>query len=87
MAPGGTDEIVELVKLAGGPSAVLALGWWLKTQFTNVHRAGEKRMKLHEKQDERRHRQNLVRFAKINMKLGIEDAQETNGDHDEPEGD
>ena len=74
----GAVEIGKLLSATGGPVAVL--GWWLRSKFANIEKAGEKRMMTHEKQDERRHRQNLVRFAKINTKLGIEDANETNGD-------
>ena len=80
---GNLNDAVELVKTMGGPSAVAVLGWWLKTQFANVQRSSEKRMQVHEKQDERRHRENLVRFAKINTKLDIDDANETNGNHDD----
>lgn len=76
----GVDELVEIIKIAGGPSAVAFLGWWLRGQFTAVQKAGETRMASHEHQDERRHRQNLVRFAKLNMKLGIDDPEEANGD-------
>lgn len=74
------EEIVELVKLVGGPSAVIALGWWLRGKFFDVATSQTVALESHEKQDERRHRQNLVRFAKINVKLGIGDANETNGD-------
>lgn len=80
------DDLFEFIKLAGGPSAVIALGWWLRGQFVHVQRASERRMDSYEEKSERRHRQNLVRFAKINMKLGIADAHEGNGssDADEP---
>ncbi len=74
------NDVVEIIKLVGGPSAVIALGWWLKGQFVSIQNAGELRMQRHEHQDERRHRDNLVRFAKINMKLGIEDESGGNGD-------
>lgn len=79
----GIDEIVELVKLVGGPSAVAALGWWLRSKFSDIREASDLRMVVHERQDERRHRQNLVRFAKLNTKLGIADVDEANGDHGE----
>lgn len=76
------DSAVELGKMAAATgSPVALLGWWLRSKFANIEKAGEKRMQLHEKQDERRHRENLVRFAKINMKLDIDDATEMNGSH------
>lgn len=76
----GVDEIVELIKVAGGPTAVAFLGWWLRGKFSDIVESGKAQLVLHERQDERRHRQNLVRFAKINMKLGIDDPDESNGD-------
>ena len=75
------DSAIEFIKTVGGPSAVAALGWWLKTKFTDIKDAAEERMQSHEHQDERRHRQNLVRFAKLNMKLGIDDEM-NGGDHE-----
>ncbi len=79
----GSEDIVEIIKLAGGPSAVVALGWWLRGKFTEIAQVSREQLDSHEKQDERRHRQNLVRFAKLHMKLGIKDADEANGDHDD----
>lgn len=76
----GIDDLAEIAKLAGGPMAVVALGWWLRSKFADIVETGKEQLATHEAQDERRHRQNLVRFAKINMKLGIEDAHEANGD-------
>ena len=76
------DGAIELAKVIGGPSAVAGLGWWLRGKFTEVKDAAEERMKLHEVQDQGRHQQNLVRFARINMKLGIYDPNGTNG-HEE----
>lgn len=76
----GIDGAIELIKLVGGPSAVAGLGWWLRGKFTDVKESAEQRMTLHERQDQGRHQQNLVRFAKINMKLGIGDIHEANGD-------
>lgn len=75
------DGAIEIAKVIGGPSAVAGLGWWLRGKFTEVKDAAEERMKLHEVQDQRRHQQNLVRFAKLNMKLGIYDPGESNGEH------
>jgi hypothetical protein len=80
---GGADDLVEIIKIAGGPTAVVALGWWLRGKFSDVVESGRMQLVIHEKQDEKRHRQNLVRFAKINMKLGIDDFDETNGNHEE----
>lgn len=74
-----SNDIIELVKLVGGPSAVAGLGWWLRGQFNAISAKTSEQMKVHEQQDERRHRQNLVRFAKINTKLGIEDHDDGNG--------
>lgn len=79
----GIDGIADIIKLVGGPSAVAALGWWLRGKFGDIREAGALSMRNHELQDERRHRQNLVRFAKLNTKLGIPDADESNGSHDE----
>ena len=75
------NDLVEIIKLAGGPAAVVALGWWLRGKFSEISEDSKEQLLTHEQQDERRHRQNLVRFAKINMKLGIEDAAELNGGH------
>lgn len=77
------DGAIELAKALGAPSAVAGLGWWLRGKFTEVKESAEARMSLHEKQDQRRHTQNLVRFSKINQKLDIPDLNEGNGDHDE----
>lgn len=79
----GIDGAIEFIKTVGGPGAVAALGWWLRSKFSDIKDAGEKRMLEHEKQDERRHRQNLVRFAKLNMALNIEDDVEGNGRYEE----
>lgn len=79
----GIDEIVEWIKIGGGPTAVATLGWWLRGKFTDIADSSKAQLAVHEKQDERRHRQNLVRFAKLNMKLGIEDQDPVNGDHEE----
>jgi hypothetical protein len=79
----GPDDLVEFIKLAGGPAAVIALGWWLRSKFADIVSMGKEQLLIHERQDERRHRQNLVRFAKINMKLGIDETpDEFNGDGD-----
>lgn len=80
MATDGVGDLVEVMKLAGGPSAVVALGWWLRGKFSEISEKSQLQLDTHENQDERRHRQNLVRFAKINTKLGINDAHELNGD-------
>jgi len=78
---GGADDLLELIKIAGGPAAVAGLGWWLRGKFSDIVDSGKEQLMTHERDDERRHRQNLVRFAKINMKLGIEDFDEVNGQH------
>lgn len=77
------DELIEILKVFGGPSAVATLGWWLRGKFSNIEESSKEQLATHEHQDERRHRQNLVRFARINMKLGISDANESNGDHEQ----
>lgn len=77
---GEFDQIVEAAKVFGTPGAVALLGWWLKSQFSNVASASKELLEHHEDQDERRHRQNLVRFARINMKLGIADHEASNGE-------
>lgn len=76
-----SSDVVELIKLVGGPSAVAGLGWWLRGKFSEVQTKSSELLKSHEVQDERRHRQNLVRFAKINTKLGIEDSHDGNGSY------
>lgn len=81
---GAVEQAIEIAKVIIGPGAVIGLGWWLRGKFADIKDAGEQRMLSHEKQDERRHRQNLVRFAKLMMKVGIEDENEFNGnDHDQ----
>lgn len=72
-------DVLELVKAVGGPGAVVALGWWLRGRFSDMTLQHKEALAQHEKEDERRHRQNLVRFAKLNTKLGIEDLHEGNG--------
>lgn len=74
------NDLVELVKLVGGPSAVAALGWWMRGKFADAAATNTLMLSKHEREDQRRHGENLVRFAKINMKLGIKDANESNGD-------
>jgi hypothetical protein len=76
------DILIEMLKIVGGPSAVATLGWWLRGKFSSIEESSKAQLATHEHQDERRHRQNLVRFARINMKLGIGDANESNGDHE-----
>lgn len=75
----GIDDAVEFIKLFGGPAAVAGLGWWLRGKFSDVVASSQAQLASHEAQDERRHRQNLVRFAKLNMKLGIADSDDING--------
>lgn len=82
MSAPGPDEWIEIIKVFGGPSAVAGLGWWLRGKFSSIEESSKEQLATHEVQDERRHRQNLVRFAKINMKLGIDDHGEFNGDHE-----
>jgi hypothetical protein len=79
----GPDELAELLKLVGGPGAVATLGWWLRGKFNSVETSSRKSLDAHEKQDERRHRQNLVKLTRINTKLGIEDRGEYDGEHEE----
>jgi hypothetical protein len=84
MAVESSESMIELIKFAGGPTAVAVLGWWLRGQFVFIADESKKRMASHEKQDDRRHQENLVRFAKINMKLGIDDENEnSNGRYGE----
>lgn len=75
MADGGGEfgPILEFAKAFGAPGAIAVLGWWLKSQFVSVQAVTREWLEKHEKQDERRHRQNLVRFATLNGKLGIQD--------------
>ncbi len=83
MASGGEfDQVIEVAKVFGTPGAVAVLGWWLRSQFVNVSKDSKSILEAHEIQDERRHRQNLVRFARINMKLGIADHEADNGNDD-----
>jgi hypothetical protein len=79
------NDLIEILKLIGGPSAVAGLGYWLRGKFSDITASSKAQLASHELDDERRHRQNLVRFAKINMKLGIEDATEFNGGYREQE--
>jgi len=76
-------QLLELAKVFGAPGAIALLGWWLKSQFSNIQDVTKAWLASHEKQDERRHRQNLVRFAKINGKLGIADHQQDDDDDDD----
>lgn len=67
-----TDDVVKIVGLLAAPAVpVISLGWWLRGQFNSIMRSAELRMQGHERQDERRHRQNLVRFARIGERLGV----------------
>jgi hypothetical protein len=79
----GLNGLVEIIKIVGGPSAVAGLGYWLRGKFSDIADSSKAQLATHEKQDERRHRQNLVRFMRINAKLGIEDHDEFNGEHEE----
>lgn len=79
---GGVDDLVELIKILGGPAAVAGLGWWLRGRFSDVVESSKELLVTHERQDERRHQQNLVRFTRINEKLGIhDDLTRGNGDY------
>jgi hypothetical protein len=82
MSAPGPEELMELIKLVGGPSAVAGLGWWLRGKFNGVEASSRKHLDAHEKQDERRHRQNLVKLTRINTKLGIYDPPESDGEHE-----
>lgn len=77
------DVIIEqLSKLAGPASPFIAvglLGWYLRGRLTEILISGERRMVEHEGHDDMRHRQNLVRFAKMGERLGI-DLHVDNGD-------
>jgi len=79
----GIDEVIELFKIVGGPATVACLGWWLRGKFSDIDETSKAQLNSHEQEDERRHRQNLVRFAKINMKLGIRDHDDANGGRDD----
>jgi hypothetical protein len=79
------DTLIEMLKIVGGPSAVATLGWWLRGKFSDIQETSKAQLATHEHQDERRHRQNLVRFAKINQKLNIPDPGETNGNGEHEE--
>lgn len=71
-----SDAAVEVLKIVAAPLvSVIGLGWWLRGQFNNVSRSNIEWLQTHEAQDERRHRQNLMRFTKIGMKLGITDLE------------
>ena len=62
--PDSLSALVELLKIVGGPSAVAGLGYWLRGKFSNIEESSRNQLATHEHQDERRHRQNLVRFAR-----------------------
>jgi hypothetical protein len=63
------DEIVKYALQAGGPAAVGALGWWLSGQFRKIERAQSATLGAHEKEDQKRHEENLLRFGDISAAL------------------
>lgn len=71
------DDVSEAIFKVLLPAAgsVIIVGWWLRGQFNAVTNAVREQLSGHEAQDERRHRQNLMRFTKIGMKLGINDLE------------
>lgn len=73
------DVILEIIK-ASSPLAVAGLGWWLSGRFRKVEEAGNERLTKitdafrsaiqdHERVDQKRHEENLGRFANIRVML------------------
>jgi hypothetical protein len=63
------DEVMKYAFGAGGPAAVAALAWWLSGQFRKVEHAQAAMLGKHEKEDQKRHEENLGRFETISVAL------------------
>jgi hypothetical protein len=75
------EDLIEIFKVVAAPSAVAVLGWWLRTQFSNIASTGLAHLVKHEREDERRHRDNLVRFTRIETRLGIPEMDDFHHDN------
>ncbi len=63
------DPLMQYMLFAGAPAAVACLGWWLSGKFRGLERSYTQALALHENEDERRHVDNLERFARIDVRL------------------
>lgn len=57
--------IAALVSLG----SVAGLGWWLRGEFRKVEKAQSNILDVHEEKDQKRHEENLDRFAQIKIAL------------------
>ena len=64
------DELLKYGIQAGGPAAVVCLGWWLRGKFQDVKDDSRKNLDLHEAKDQGRHEQNIQRFVRLETKSG-----------------
>ncbi len=67
--PAIITSIVQYMLFAGAPAAVGCLGWWLSGKFRGLELAYISALAAHERDDERRHVENLGRFSEINVRL------------------
>lgn len=70
----GQTIYVSIIAL-GGLCGVITFGWmsawWLRDQLQKVVDTVNRWMDVHESEDQRRHEENIVRFAKIEAKLDV----------------
>ena len=48
----------------GSVASVAGLGWWLSGRFRSVENSQREMLATHEREDQRRHEENLERFKK-----------------------
>ena len=64
------DAVITYTIQAGGPVAVVCLGWWLRGRFQDVKDDARKNLTEHELKDQGRHEENIQRFARLETKVG-----------------
>ena len=58
-----------LATVAGVVGPIFGLGWWLSGRFRSVEVANAAALAEHDKEDQRRHEENLERFRRTTVSL------------------
>lgn len=64
-----TGSVAVFALFLAGTTAFAKLVWWLSDQFKQVRCFVQEWLQSHEDKDQRRHEDNIERFAKIETKL------------------
>ena len=61
--------IETLTAVLTSVASVAGLGWWLSGRFRSVENVQRVMLAAHEKEDQRRHEENLERFRLVSVEL------------------